>query len=198
MYRYGTLMKYILEKLAIKGVKVQPYYLVREQLLESIRSEFEIGYDDYKYSFLGPEDMKVISQCRNWNRPPAYYVNLLNRNQKCFGIKYKGQLVAFTWIDLNKCNFLGENFFLNNNEAYFYDAWTLKEYRGKKIASFMRYQCYRALNQMGKDSFFSISEFFNPPAQKFKERLGAKNMKLGIFFELFQKYRWTWNLKAYG
>ena len=195
--RYGLLTKTMLERLALRGIKIQPYFLVVEQLFEVIGKEFETGFEEFQSGFLGPEDMEVVSNCRNWNRPKEYYVNLLNEGKDCFGVKNDGELAAFMWVDLKACNYKGDRFPLKQNEAYFFDAWTLEKSRGKKIASFMRYECYKVLHGMGRQKFYSISEYFNAPAIKFKRRLGAENIKLGLFVDLFGKHHWTWELKRY-
>jgi len=190
LFKYKIFVKTVLERLALKGIKIQPYYLVLEQLLQDIDPIFDNGYEEYTCGYLAYEDMEEVSNCRNWCHPAEFYIDRMKSSQKCFGVKYKGSLAAFVWIDVKECNFKGEKFKLKNNEAYFYDQWTVDKYRGKKIASYIRLQCYRALNREGRNVFFSISEVFNKPAIKFKQRLGAKNIKIGIYIELFNKYSW--------
>lgn len=197
IYRYDLLTKTILEKLAFRGIKIQPYFIVQEQLFEHLGKQFETGFEDFETGFLEPEDMPFVSTSRNWNLPTEFYLKKLKEGQKCFGVKCRGELAAFMWVDLREFNYEGDKFTLKQDEAYFYDAWTLDRFRGKRIAPYMRYQCYRALGQVGRKKFYSLTEYFNTPAAKFKERLGAKNIKLGIFIKLFEKRCWTFKLKRY-
>jgi hypothetical protein len=191
LFKYNIFVKTVLEGMALKGIKIQPYYLVLEQLDENINFSFEKEFEGYTCGYLTREEMEEVSSCRNWGHSAEFYVDRMNIGQKCFGVKYTGSLAAFLWIDVKECNFKGKKFKLKTNEAYFYDQWTVEKYRGKKIASFIRLQCYRTLNREGRNVFFSISEVFNKPAIKFKQRLGAKNIKIGIYIELFKKYGWS-------
>ena len=88
-------------------------------------------------------------------------------------------------------------FKLNENEAYLFDAYILKAYRGHKLAPFMRYRCYRELEKMGRSTFYSYSDYFNTPANRFKKKLDARLLKLCLFIKLFEKFEWNLTLKSY-
>jgi len=187
-YRHGLLINTFRIKLALKGIRIQPYFLVREQLFENLGKQFETGFEEFETVFLEPEDMCAVSASRKWGLTEKHYLKLLEEGKKCFGVKCNSELAAFMWVDLKECNFEGNRFALKQDWAYLYNAWTLEHFRGRRIASYMRYQCYKALNQLGRNKYYSITEYFNTPAAKFKERLGAKNIKLGLAIGLFGKY----------
>ena len=86
---------------------------------------------------------------------------------------------------------------LKDDEAYLCSAVTFRAYRGKNMAPFLRYELYKHLNQIGRTNFYSITEFFNTSAQKFKEKLGAKPIKLGLYVGLFNRWQWSITLKKY-
>ena len=122
---------------------------------------------------------------------------MLKEGKKCYGAKYKGQIVAFTWVSLDESNYEWHKLQLKENEAYLFDMHTAKAFRGKNIAPYLRYQSYRVLKNMGRNKFYSISQFFNTPSKKFKKKLNAKFLGLHLTIRLFKKYKWNWKLKDY-
>ena len=54
------------------------------------------------------------------------------------------------------------------------------------------------LQRIGKTNFYSFSEAFNPAAVRFKEKLGAKVVWLGLHVEIFRRYNWHWKLREYA
>jgi GNAT superfamily N-acetyltransferase len=116
---------------------------------------------------------------------------------KCLGAKHDGKIIAYSWINLEECHYTGNRFRLKENEAYLFDMYTAKPYRGKNIAPHLRYQIYKSLNEMGRETFFSVSEVFNRPSIKFKKKLKARFLKLCVFIELFKKIRFHITLRRF-
>jgi hypothetical protein len=196
-FRYGVATKVVLDRIAMMGVRITPFYLVEERLFEELASEMETGFEGFEIDLLGPEDMEAIGRTPGYDVSTEQLLERLAKGQKCFGVRHEGSLAAFTWADLRECFDTWCRFPLAENEAYLFDAYTLEAFRGKRIAPFMRYYCYRALNQMGRDRFYSISEVFNAPSIRFKNRLKARCLSLWLTFELFGRHRWTVKLKDY-
>ena len=42
---------------------------------------------------------------------------------------------------------------------------------------------------MGRDTYYSITECFNTPSIKFKEKLNAQYVLMGLYINLFNKYK---------
>lgn len=187
----------VLDRLAMMGLRIAPFYLVEERLFEDLAPELERGFEGFEICLLGPADMEAIGRTPGYNFSTEQLLDRLDKGQKCFGVRHEGNLAAFTWADLRECFDKWCRFPLAENEAYLFDAYTLEAFRGRKIAPFMRYNCYRALNQIGRDRFFSISELFNTPSIRFKSRLKARCLSLWLTFELFGRHRWTVKLKNY-
>jgi hypothetical protein len=61
----------------------------------------------------------------------------------------------------------------------------------------MRYQCYKELAKMGKVRLYSITSLFNTSAMKFKQKLNAKPLKLGLFVKLFKRWHFDLPLRKY-
>ena len=197
--KYSPFIRLILDGLTRIGITVSPYYVVLEGLSNGSMKHLERGFDEYDIGFLGTQDMKEISIIPGPDRVFSEEELLLRlkEGKKCLGVKYRGEIVAFTWFDLVECSSMFYRFSLKKDEAYLFDAYTLMSFRGKGIAPYMRYQCYKELAKLGRNKLYSVSECFNTPSIRFKMKLNAKLLELGLFVELFKKWRFNSRLKRY-
>lgn len=197
--KYSPFIRLILDSLTRIGITISPYYVVLEGLFNGSMPHLEKGFDGYDIGFLNSQDMREISVIPGPDRVFSEEKLLLRlkEGKKCLGVKYRGEIVAFTWFDLVECSSMFYRFLLKKDEAYLFDAYTLMSFRGKGIAPYMRYQCYKELAKLGRDKLFSISEFFNTPSIRFKMKLDAKLLELGLFVELFKKWRFNTRLRRY-
>jgi hypothetical protein len=168
---------------ALKRLKIafNPYVIFLEELSDDITSpRIDDKFDKYKINFLGPEDMKNIEGLPGRISTEAGLRNRLKEDKVGIGVKLGQELVAFTWYDLKEFNSQGIKCPLKNSEAYLFDAYTLLSFRGKGIAPFMRYRSYQELKTLGKHRLLSVSDYFNTPAIRFKEKLKAKPLELRL------------------
>jgi len=154
--------------------------------------------EDYRFEFLTTEDMKKIGQTDFIRGEEAQFNEWLEKGWKCLGAKHQGKVVAYSWIDLEECHFSGHRFPLKENEAYLFSMYTAVPYRGKNIAVYLRYETYKVLKKMGRDTYYSISESLNKPSVRFKQKLNAKFVKKILYVELFKKIRLRIPLKTYN
>ena len=84
------------------------------------------------------------------------------------------------------------------DEAYLAGMCTKNEFRGKNIAPHTRYRAYEVLRDMGKTTYYSYSGVFNAPALRFKKKLQARFLWLGLSVVIFRKHRWHWKLRTYA
>ncbi|MDH3275155.1 MAG: hypothetical protein OEM64_10230 [Gammaproteobacteria bacterium] len=61
----------------------------------------------------------------------------------------------------------------------------------------MRAKSYAALRELGRNKFYSYTDFFNTAARRFKVKLGARNELLRMHVELFGKWSKTLTLRRY-
>ncbi len=168
-----------------------------EGLFNGSLPHLEKGFDEYDIVPLGSEDIRTISTIPGRFVSGEELFRRLKEGKKCLGVKHHGEVTAFTWYDLDEFNFKGYTFPLKENEAYLFDTYTLISFRGKGIAPYMRYQCYKELANLGRHKLYSITERFNTPAVKFKEKLNAKLLELYVYIELFKKWHFHSRLKKY-
>ncbi len=195
--RYSSFLRIVLDGMSKIGIRITPYYIVLEGLFNRSIPHFETGFDEYDLGFLGPNDMKEISLIPDRNIPEEKLLIRLKEGKKCFGVKYKGELVAFTWCDFIEYTCNDHRFLLKENEACLFDAYTLMSFRGKGIAPYIRYQCYKELYKMGRHRLYSISDCFNTSSIKLKKKLNAKLLELCLYIGLFKKWHLNLRLKRF-
>ena len=86
---------------------------------------------------------------------------------------------------------------LGPGEAYLYDAFIAPDFRGRSLAPYMRAESYKHLRRVGRHTFYSISDYFNSPAIKFKEKLNAEAIRLYLQIKLGGREIGQWMLRDY-
>jgi hypothetical protein len=195
--KYGMFWHGVSHTFGRKGIVIYPYYLVQEVADEIDLPDFRGDIDEYTFDFMSPADLETIEEIEEFRGKKALFHERLNEGHKCLCAKHQGQIVAHSWLDLKQCRFLEPLFALNEREAYLYDMYTLKSYRGKNLAPYLRFKSYEVLKELGRDTFYSISESLNAPAVKFKKKLNAKFLGLYLWIDLFKKWKRTIRIKEY-
>jgi hypothetical protein len=194
--KHGLILDSIRNQIARIGINITPYYWVQEGVNPTKVPEINGILSDYTVEFIEPEEIKKITEDLGTYSVEgllAYY----NAGKKCLGLKYKDELASFMFINLTECDFTPQNIPLKNDEAYLAYMYTMKAFRGKNMAPYLRYKSYDILKNMGRNKIYSVSAFFNSSAVRYKEKLNAKNLKLALYIEIFKKIRWKINLKTW-
>lgn len=197
--RYGMVMQSILNQFIRIGFRIEPFLLYQEGIFTNYPEGWKESFTDYEVGFLGPEDMKAIGAL-----PGRLYFNeerllaRLEEGKKCLGLRYNGDIAAFTWCDFESCPSNLYAFPLKKNEVYLFDAYTLEAFRGKKLAPYLRFKCYQELQNLGYSKFYSYSLLFNKPAIKFKQKLNARPLLFGLKVTIRKKGNWSWIIKKYN
>lgn len=194
--RHGLFFHGILNRLTKIGLDITPYYWVQEGINNVKPPEIQENTSDFALKHLSLEEVKfVCNKIPGWNKQKI--IEDFNNGQICIGLQCKSEIAAFMFIELKDFIFKNRIFKLNDNEAYLLNMWTFDSYRGKNLAPYLRYQSYLLLEEMGRDTPYSFSAYFNKSTLKFKKKLKAKNLKLFMFFVLFKKYHWNFVIRNY-
>ena len=192
---YNRYLEGVLRRLRKIGLDIRPCLLVREA--ESpVPNEISID-SKFEFSQLNESDLPGIHNLRpgmNLER----YRNLLRAGKLCYGLKDGEDLVAKMWIDLEDINSLLYSRPLAAREAYLFDAFSDESYRGKNLAPFLRLKCYAEAQALGRTDIYSISDFTNTPARRFKAKLGATDEALIIYWQLFNGAAHSWTVWRYN
>ncbi len=200
--RHGMVLQYLLAKLSQLGLSLDPYFLEREFSLpvSDLKVNINPKIKSLTTSFLEPQEIDSI-----FEHPERAAVNesykihdRISDGCLCFAVKHGQEVIAYTWCDLKRCNHNPLQFKLKKTEAYLFDMYTFKAYRGKNIAPYMRHQLYSHLNKMGRTDFFSVTNAFNNPSIRFKRKLGAYPSKLYLTIKLGKFINRNFLLKSYS
>ncbi|HKK41052.1 MAG TPA: hypothetical protein VJ963_01495 [Bacteroidales bacterium] len=195
-FKYGLVLESIRHQLARIGIKIVPYYWVREGMNPTSEPEIKGITSEYTTAFIEPDDINAIEEeMGSYSREGL--LSYFSEDTKCLGLKYKGDLASFMFINLAECEFMSKKMKLASDEAYLTYMYTLKAYRGKNLAPYLRYKSYGILKEMGRDKIYSISSLLNSSAIRYKEKLNAKNLKLVLDIEMFKKIKMRFNLRSY-
>ena len=194
-----TMLQILRHYLIRVGIQVSPFYYMKEVIPSEIPDLLTALPEGFEFSVFGSEEVMGISKHpeRKGYANEQYVINNFNKGDTCLGVKYKGGIAAFTWFSLEKSKTIYHPVAMKENEAYLFDMYVLNAYRGKNLAPVLRYKNYEILKEMGRDTFYSITEYFNTPSFRFKQKLNAKVVFLGLYVEFFRKYRNRWVLKRY-
>jgi hypothetical protein len=193
----GLVINTVYNIMTVKKVRLYLFYLVREGLFAGENFHPEPKLSPCETFYLEPSDLKNIAAKAERDYPEEKMLDMLSAGHKCLGIKHHDEIVAYGWINLQNCNSHLMSFPLKENEAYLYGARTFTAYRGNNLAPYLRHQIYTHLADMGRTTLYSITEFGNIASIKFKKKLGARNLKLGMKITLLNKHRWDFILRNY-
>ncbi len=192
--QHGGLLRLLLDALNRLGINITPYYL----LLEDCTARIDHRSDErFHIKHLQDADMPQLAALPVRPRGYPELIDLLARGKRCVALMDNEKVAAFSWYDLDTCNYAGYPFALKHDEAYLFDAYTLADYRGQGLAPYLRSVLYRELANMGRSKLYSVSTYFNRPAMRFKEKLGARREHLGLSILLLKRYPFHWVLKRY-
>ena len=193
---------YLLDRLKPLGLTINPYFLEREFLIPA--SDLQVNITPKIHSlttgFLETQEIEFIKEHPERNAFAEGYKMLdrISDGCLCFGVKHEREIIAYTWCDLKQCNHKQLQFNLNKTEAYLFDMYTFKAYRGKNIAPYMRHQFYSHLMGMGRTDFFSITDAFNNASIRFKRKLGSRPSKLYLYLKAGKLFERNILLRSYS
>jgi GNAT superfamily N-acetyltransferase len=179
------------------GINIRPFYLYEEGLGLSRIGKYETLPPKIQIFFLSEQDMKTIASFPDRNISELTLRRRLAEGMWCVGAFDGPQLVAFTWCNLKRCTARLYSFKLKPDEGYLFDAYTLPTHRGKGLAPLIRYHTYKALASRGRTRLFSITERFNRPAIRFKQKLNGRIIASGTHVKIFRRWGRTFFFKKW-
>jgi hypothetical protein len=196
-FRYGLVFQTLRNKLAKIGIEITPYYWVEEGIsnleIPTIKGELS----EYFVEFINAKDIKlIVENARGYSEEEL--ISWLDHGKSCLALKHLNEIVAFFWINFKECTFEPCRFSLKSNEVYLADMFTMESHRGKNLAVFLRFKSYEILKNMGRDKIYSVCEFFNSSAIKYKKKLKGKIIKLVLYIRLFHKLSWSIKIRSFN
>jgi len=190
----ARILRRLIHVLKKAGVNIEPFLTVREG--ENSVAPADIP-DQFRLGFLGAEDLDELASLEPGSNRDEIE-RWLQEGVLCFGVRDETRLIAKMWCDPNEFNYPPNYRKLEDDEVYLFAAYSDPDYRGQGLAPLMRSAGYAALRDKGKSRFYSYTEYFNTPARRFKEKLGARNEMLRLHIGLFGKWSKTMTLRRYS
>jgi hypothetical protein len=180
------------------GLDFDPFYWVLEGASDIEPPQIkDNNTSDYEIVYLGIDEIDTVrKKIVGTDQTPR--ILDFHSQIMCIALSHKGEIAAFTLIELDHFKYKRIVFHLKKNEAYLFNMYTFEDHRGKNLAPYLRYQSYLMLRNMGRDRIYSITQFFNKSAKRFKKKLNSRNLKLYISIILFKKYHYHYLLKNYN
>jgi hypothetical protein len=195
--RYNNILRILHDGLVKIGIHLSLFYWVEEGLhLQSIPIGFN-EFSDYTVELLKENELNIIADIPEKPYKTEILTKRIKEGSGCLLFKKKNKVVGYTWFNLSRCSTFFYDRHLNENEAYLFDAYVLMDFRGKTIAPFVRYQCYKELHKLNKTVLYSISDFFNNQSIRFKKKLNAKFLYLMLYINLFNKFTFSRTIKRF-
>jgi hypothetical protein len=197
LIKHGLILQGVRYAFAKIGIDIMPYYWVQEEASLSQKPLIKTDSQDFIFKSLNNEDIKLILE-KSDTINEKKIIQSLDKKQECVGLKFGNQIAAYMFIELNDFIFNNRTFKIKENEAYLLNMFTFEIYRGKNLAPYLRYCCYRYLENRNIMVKYSISNYFNKSAIKFKKKLNSKHIRLYVNIELFKRLQWHFALKKYA
>jgi len=193
MINNGLLLFYLTHYLKRIGVEIIPYYWEREYVMPCDSPQIKGNSLEYSIKTFGVEELKII------------YPNRFKENYEKFkkghlwiGVMHNDEIAVHSQVELHGLLIEREKYIkFEENEAYLMGMYTMKQYRGRNLAPYLRYHIYKILKEKGRYNIYSITDYFNQSSLKFKKKLNSEHIKLHLYINLFKKYRWNIILKKY-
>ncbi len=194
-YQHGLLRQRVLDRINKSGVRIEPYVLYVEGDFRTDPA-WVARYSDYDVGPIDPAYLPAVAAQETWTTEDRIRERL-TKGQVCIAVTREGELAAYTWADLEQCNHAPCVFSLERDEAYLYGAHTLEAFRGRGLAPYMRAACYDVLREIGRTRFYSVTDYFNTPSIRFKQKLNAYPSKLYVHVRTGKGWSRNWLLRSY-
>jgi uncharacterized membrane protein YgcG len=180
-------------------IKVIPFYLVVEGFADENKIELQprMNKEDLMIALVDKARAKALSQHPEVPKKEAMLLRDLPDYWHCIGIWHKEEIIAYMLCNIQKLDSTHYSFRLKEDEAYLTYARTFNAYRGKNLAPYLRCKLYEHLRNIGRNKMYSITEYFNDAARRFKQKLDVKPSKLIVSIYFLNKYKINIPLKSF-
>jgi ribosomal protein S18 acetylase RimI-like enzyme len=141
--------------------------------------------EPYTWTWAGPDEIDFLDRHPEATSPTAY-ARRAARGDRCLCIKQGPEVVCYRWVTLRNgcalCGF-GPNmeftfFPLKPGQAFTYDLFTYRKYRGRGIATMLNNLLYHILRKEGITEVFGLVSPVNRAALRVHLRLGAQPQRM--------------------
>jgi hypothetical protein len=196
-YKQRKLMLYFTYVLAKAGIQIVPYYLLMESYQQNLKIRLPPEAEPVVCGLLTRPEIEKIYHHPETEGFAILENEFCNDRCLCFGIKHNQEIMAFSWANLDRCHWGISPFALKEDEAYMFDAYTYKKYRGMNLAPYLRHQFNKYLGENGRTRLYSFTEYLNTPAVNFKKKINSRFVRLTLYIKILNRFHWSFKIKEY-
>jgi hypothetical protein len=186
----------VLWRLARRGLKLYPYIAVQEAVekvaVTALPAPLRAGW-------AAEEDLDALDALwtgRN-GTTRARILARFSAGNRCFAIWDGDSIPAATWCDFDLINHEPARRSLEPHEVYLFDAFVSPAARGRNLAPIMRAACYEGCRALGRSTMLSFTDYFNESSHRFKAKLGARRLHVGLQVTLLRRWSHTFIIWRY-
>ena len=194
--RHGLFLFTLRNILTRTGLDFDPYYWFQE--IENSCEEPKIrgNIKDYEIVYISSDEIKIMDKIRGFNAQKLEHN--MNKGQLCIGLKHNREIASLLFVELHNFEYKNRFFELEKHAAYLLNLYTFDAYKGKNLAPYLKYHCFKLLEKYEIDKLYSIISYFNTSSLKVKKKLRARKLKLYLYVGLFKKRHWNFLLKDFS
>lgn len=193
--RHGLVLMSLQNLLLRVGIDIGPFWIEREGLDLCQEPKLRDDPGQYRLRYLEIATVFELFEQLRWRTDTLR--KELSDEHKVVGLYRGNDLAALMMIRFREFRCGAKVFPLQDNEAYLENMYTYENFRGKNLAPYLRYQCYKILAESGKNICYSMTACFNTSSRKFKAKLGARHQELYLHIGLFKRFKRTFLLRRY-
>ena len=167
--KHGLFWHGVRNRLARIGLDFMPYYW-EVGSIDIEQPQLRDEASNYVLSKFGKEEIAYI-QSKIVGIAHKNLLRDLSEGDTCLGLKKDGEICVYTFIKHGPFSFRGRKFDIKPFEGYVHNTYTFEAYRGKNLAPYIRYQCYKYFENIknSKIDLFEISLFNSLLEQNIKD-----------------------------
>lgn len=199
MRRHGLALT-LRRLLARAGLRVTPYYWMKEMLPTDLPPHLSVLPEGFTFREIGEADVAALNQlgsAEDGMDGERLMRHATDHGYRCLGIMRGDEVVAFTSFATDVSHSLTHQAVMGPNEVYLFNMYVMPEMRGRNFAAILRQKNYELLRAMGRDTCYSITIRSNRASLRFKEKLGAKKVLLGVCVQWKGKVVARWVVRRY-
>lgn len=194
--KHGMFWQGVRNNFARLGFDAMPYHWSKTTMQSAEAPNHKANELDLKFSEFGTSEIDFIKSSIIGIEDKDL-LDYLKNGETCIGLKDQDEIVAFLFIRKHSFYFRERFFNLNTNDSYLHSMYVFEKYRGKNIASYLRYQCFKLLEAEKITNFYSISEYFNKSAIRYQRKLNSQPLYLHLSLIFFRKKTINFTLKRF-
>lgn len=194
--KHGMFWHGVRNNVARLGLDAMPYYWSKTTMQSVKAAAIKTNDLDLKLSVFGASEINFIKSSIIGIEDKDF-LDYLKNGETCLGLKQQNEIVAFLFIRKHSFYFRKRYFNIGENDSYLHSMYVFEKYRGKNIASYLRYQSFKLLEKENITNFYSISEYFNKSAIKYQRKSNSEPIKLYLSLIIFKKRNLNFTLKSF-